>query len=254
MKLYNRIVVKNIDGVHTMAIKTVLLDMDGTLLNMGESAFEKEYLKRMVMFLEQRYPEKGKDLVKCVGYGAEMMKVSDGSRTNLEVFWEGFEKVSGMSRDVFEPVVTQYYQTDFTHIGDTYVPDEDMQKAVRLLAEKGVQLLVATTPVIPRIANDERVRWSGLSDIPWLDVTSFETYNYSKPNVNYFKQICEIHGLNPAECLMVGDSLVKDYPAAELGMDFYLLLNEDSPEADQQKAFEGKKGTRKEFLAYVESL
>ena len=34
----------------------------------------------------------------------------------------------------------------------------------------------------------------------------------------------------------------------------YLLLNEDSPEADQQKAFEGKKGNRQEFLAYVESL
>ena len=75
-----------------MAVKTVLFDMDGTLLNMGESAFEKEYLKRMVIFLEQRYPGHGKDLVKAVGYGAEMMKVSDGSRTNLEVFWEGFEK------------------------------------------------------------------------------------------------------------------------------------------------------------------
>ena len=34
-----------------MAIKTVLIDMDGTLLNMGESAFENEYLKRMVIFL-----------------------------------------------------------------------------------------------------------------------------------------------------------------------------------------------------------
>ena len=51
---------------------------------------------------------------------------------------------------------------------------------------------------------------------------------------------------------MIGDSLVKDYPATELGMDFYLLLNEDSPEAEKQ--FEGKKGTRKELLAYVESL
>ena len=81
-----------------MAIKTVLIDMDGTLLNMGESAFENEYLKRMVIFLEQRYPGKGKDLVKAVGYGAEMMKISDGSRTNLEVFWEGFEKASGYTR------------------------------------------------------------------------------------------------------------------------------------------------------------
>lgn len=235
-----------------MAIKTVLFDMDGTLLNMGESAFEKEYLKRMVLFLEQRYPGYGKDLVKAVGYGAEMMKVSDGSHTNLEVFWEGFEKASGKTREEIEPVITQYYQTDFTHIGDTYVPDEDMQNAVRTLHQKGYQLLVATTPVVPRIANDERVRWSGLSDIPWLDVTSFETYNYSKPNVKYFEQICSKYQLNPAECLMIGDSLVKDYPATELGMDFYLLLNEDSPEAEKQ--FEGKKGTRKELLAYVESL
>ncbi|MBQ7026356.1 MAG: HAD family hydrolase, partial [Peptococcaceae bacterium] len=164
-----------------MAIKTVLIDMDGTLLNMGESAFENEYLKRMVIFLEQRYPGKGKDLVKAVGYGAEMMKISDGSRTNLEVFWEGFEKASGYTRAEIEPVITQYYQTDFTHIGDNYVPDENMQKAVRLLQEKGYQLLVATTPVVPLIANEERVRWSGLSDINWLDITSFETYNYSKP-------------------------------------------------------------------------
>ena len=235
-----------------MTIKTVLFDMDGTLLNMGESAFEKEYLKRMVLFLEQRYPGYGKDLVKAVGYGAEMMKVSDGSRTNLEVFWEAFEKASGKTRDEIEPVITQYYQTDFTHIGDTYVPDEDMQNTVRTLHQKGYQLLVATTPVIPHIANEERVRWSGLSDIPWLDVTSFETYNYSKPNVKYFEQICSKYQLNPAECLMIGDSLVKDYPATELGMDFYLLLNEDSPEAEKQ--FEGKKGTRKELLAYVESL
>lgn len=235
-----------------MAIKTVLFDMDGTLLNMGESAFEKEYLKRMMLFLEQRFSGKGKEIVKCIGYGAEVMKVSDGSRTNLDVFWEGFEKASGVSRDIVEPVVTEYYQSDFTGIGDGYVPDENMQKAVRLLHEKGIQLLVATTPVLPRIANEERVRWSGLSDIPWLDITSFETYNYSKPNVKYYDQICRIHDLNPEECLMVGDSLVKDYPAAELGMDFYLLLNEDSPEAEKQ--FTGKKGSRKDLLAYVESL
>ena len=101
-------------------------------------------------------------------------------------------------------------------------------------------------------ANEERVRWSGLSDIPWVDVTSFETYNYSKPNVKYFQQICEKYNLNPAECMMVGDSLVKDYPATELGMDFYLLLNEDSPEAEQ--AFTGRKGDRKAFLKFVQSL
>ncbi len=235
-----------------MMVKTVLIDMDGTLLNMGESAFEKEYLRRMVIFLEQRYPGKGKDLVKAVGYGAEMMKVSDGTRTNLDVFWEGFEKASGYTREEIEPVITQYYQTDFTHIGDDYVPDQDMQEAVRTLAQKGYQLIVATTPVVPLIANQERVRWSGLADIPWQDITSFETYNYSKPNVKYFQQICDKYALNPSECLMIGDSLIKDYPATELGMEFFLILNEDSPEAEQN--FTGRKGDRKALLEFVKSL
>ena len=67
-------------------IKTVLFDLDGTLLNMGESAFEKEYLRRMVLFLEQRYPGQGKALVKAVGYGAEAMKKSDGTRRNALIF------------------------------------------------------------------------------------------------------------------------------------------------------------------------
>ena len=234
-----------------MAIKTVLIDMDGTLLNMGESAFETEYVKRMVIFLEQRYPGKGKDLVKAVGYGGEMMKVSDGSRTNYDVFWEAFEKVSGYTREEIEPVITVYYQTDYTHIGDDYVPDADMQAAVRLLQEKGYQLIVATTPVVPLIANQERVRWSGLADIPWKDITSFETYNYSKPNVKYFEQICEKHGLNPKECMMIGDSVVKDYPATELGMEFFLIVNEGASEAEQN--FTGKKGDRKALLEYVQN-
>lgn len=233
-------------------LKTILFDMDGTLLNMGESAFEKEYLKRMVLFLEKRYPGKGKDIVKAVGYGAEAMKVSDGSRSNLDVFWKAFTKVSGYSRHEMEPVITMYYLTDFTHIGDDYVSDGDMQAAVRLLNEKGYQLLVATTPVVPYIANAERIRWTGLADIPWLDLTSFDGYSYSKPNPAYFRQVCEKFHLQPEECMMIGDSLTKDYPATELGMEFFLILNEDSPEAEQQ--FTGRKGNRKDLLAFVESL
>jgi HAD superfamily hydrolase (TIGR01549 family) len=167
------------------------------------------------------------------------------------VFWESFEKASGYTREEIEPVITVYYQTDYTHIGDDYVPDQDMQNAVRLLQEKGYELIVATTPVVPLIANQERVRWSGLADIPWKDITSFETYNYSKPNLNYYQQICDKYNLNPAECMMIGDSLVKDFPSTKLGMDFFLILNADSPEAEQN--FNGKKGDRKALLEYVQN-
>ena len=111
---------------------------------------------------------------------------------------------------------------------------------------------MATTPVVPLIANEERVRWSGLSDINWLDITSFETYNYSKPNLKYYQQICDKYSLNSAECLMIGDSLIKDFPATELGMEFFLILNADSPEAEQN--FTGRKGDRAALLEFVKGL
>lgn len=38
----------------------VFFDMDGTLLNMGESAFEKEYLQRMLLFLSANFRAKAK--------------------------------------------------------------------------------------------------------------------------------------------------------------------------------------------------
>lgn len=230
----------------------VWFDMDGTLLNMGESAFEKEYLKRMVLFFEQRFSGQGKAIVKAVAYSAEAMKQNDGQQSNEAVFWQAFETVSGLQREAMEPLFLQYYGTDYAHIGDDYVPDADMKALVHLLQEKGYGLVVATNPLVPQIANRERVRWAGVDDVQWLEITSFEGYSSCKPQVRFYQEICDKLQLDPADCLMVGNSLTDDLPSVELGMDFYLMLNEDSDEAC--RAFAGKKGSRKDLLEWVKSL
>ena len=51
---------------------------------------------------------------------------------------------------------------------------------------------------------------------------------------------------------MIGDSLIKDFPATELGMEFFLILNADSPEAEQN--FTGRKGDRAALLEFVKGL
>ncbi len=232
-------------------ISYVFFDMDGTLLNMGESAFEKEYLKRMVLFFEQRFSGKGKDIVKAVAYSAEAMKRNDGKQNNEAVFWQAFEKASGLKRAAVEPLFLQYYGTDYAHIGDDYVPDTDMQALVHLLQEKGYGLVVATNPLVPQIANRERVRWAGVSDVDWLEITSFEGYSSCKPQVQFYQQICDKLQIAPQQCLMVGNSLVDDLPATELGMAFYLMLNDDSEEAC--KAYTGQKGNRRDLLEWVQS-
>lgn len=226
--------------------------MDGTLLNMGEHAFEKETLKRMNDFFEKKFPGKGKVIVTAVGCGIESMKKNDGKQTNELVYWQAFEQACGYKRAELEPLFFEFYRTDYARIGDDYVPDENMKELVHLLEAKGYQLIVATNPLVPQIANQQRVLWSGTGDVNWLEITSFENYSSAKPNVRFYQEICKRFRLEPQECLMVGNSIRDDGAAQELGMEFYLILNEDSAEAVQD--YRGRKGSRKDLLELVRGL
>lgn len=230
----------------------VFFDMDGTLLNMGESAFEKEYLKRMVLFFEQRFPGKGKDIVKAVGYSAEVMKKNDGQQSNEVLFWQAFEKMTGQTRAVFEPQFLEYYATDYARIGDDYEPNPAMKALVHLLDQKGYQLVVASNPLVPQIANQQRVRWAGVDDVKWLEITSFEKYGSCKPSPQFYQEICDRLQLNPQDCIMIGNSITDDGAAQEIGMEFYLLLGEN-PEQNVA-AYTGQKGNREALLALVQAL
>lgn len=226
--------------------------MDGTLLNMGEHAFEKETLKRMNDFFEKKFPGKGKVIVTAVGCGIESMKKNDGKQSNELVYWQAFEQACGYKRAELEPLFLEFYRTDYARIGDDYVPDENMKELVHLLEAKGYQLIVATNPLVPQIANQQRVLWSGTDDVNWLEITSFENYSSAKPNVRFYQEICKRFRLEPQECLMVGNSIRDDGAAQELGMEFYLILNEDSAEAVQD--YRGRKGSRKDLLELVRGL
>ena len=226
--------------------------MDGTLLNMGEHAFEKETLKRMNDFFEKKFPGKGKVIVTAVGCGIESMKKNDGKQSNELVYWQAFEQACGYKRAELEPLFFEFYRTDYARIGDDYVPDENMKELVHLLEAKGYQLIVATNPLVPQIANQQRVLWSGTGDVNWLEITSFENYSSAKPNARFYQEICKRFRLEPQECLMVGNSIRDDGAAQELGMEFYLILNEDSAEAVQD--YRGRKGSRKDLLELVRGL
>ena len=187
-----------------------------------------------------------------MGCGIESMKKNDGKQSNELVYWQAFEQACGYKRAELEPLFFEFYRTDYARIGDDYVPDENMKELVHLLEAKGYQLIVATNPLVPQIANQQRVLWSGTGDVNWLEITSFENYSSAKPNVRFYQEICKRFRLEPQECLMVGNSIRDDGAAQELGMEFYLILNEDSAEAVQD--YRGRKGSRKDLLELVRGL
>lgn len=47
--------------------------------------------------------------------------------------------------------------------------------------------------------------------------------HFCKPNPNYYLEISRMIGVAPEDCLMIGDDPENDGPAAEVGMDTFLL-------------------------------
>lgn len=230
----------------------ILFDMDGTLLELDESGFEAEYMHRAKVFFEQQSPEKGKYIVKGIGQSVKAMRHNDTSYSNEEIFWQCVEEASGLQRHVLRPLFVQYYSSTYAQIGDTYQANPDTIQIVETLARKGYELVVATNPMLPQIANEYRLHWCQLEHINWREITGFENYSRCKPDPQYYQQICNRLHIKPQQCTMIGNSLHDDFPATEIGMDFYLLLDEHADAAE--KNYTGAKGTRKDLLQLVMDL
>ena len=69
------------------------------------------------------------------------------------------------------------------------------------------------------------MRWAGFTPDDFEIYTTYENIGYSKPNPEYFRQVAESIGVEPENCLMVGNDVGDDMVAAELGMKVFLLTD-----------------------------
>ena len=94
-----------------------------------------------------------------------------------------------------------------------------------MLKAMGVGRILATNPLFPAIATHSRVRWAGLKpeDFGWI--STYENSRFSKPNPDYYRDLLKQNGLEPEECLMVGNDVAEDMIAGTLGMDVFLLTD-----------------------------
>ena len=207
-----------------MALTTVLFDLDGTLLPMDYDLFIKTYfglLSKNVAPLGYE-PEA---LVKAVWKGTMDMVKNDGVRTNETVFWDTFCAICGEAARAHIPQFDQFYRTDFQKVRDTCGCTPEAAGIVAFCKERGLNTVLATNPVFPHVATESRIRWAGLQEEDFALVTTYENSRYCKPNPAYYREVCDALGVLPEECLMVGNDVNDDMPAAALGMRVFLLTD-----------------------------
>lgn len=207
-----------------MAITTVLFDLDSTLLPMDQEVFIKDYFGRLAKKLVPHGYEP-KKLIEAVWAGTKAMVKNTGKKTNEAAFWEAFDKYFGYPASKDASVHQDFYHNEFNAVKNVCGFDPMATRIVGWLKQTNIRLVLATNPLFPSIATENRIRWAGLDPQDFEYFTTFENSHYCKPNLDYYREIMDKLHLKPEECLMVGNDVQEDMVAEQLGMKVFLLTD-----------------------------
>lgn len=209
-----------------MSIKAVLFDLDGTLLPLDQDLFIKLYFKEITEYLVKNGGYDPEAFMKAMWQGIGAMINNDGSQTNEEAFWAVFSKLFGEERVKKDyPVFERFYIERFSNTKTASKNTVWSKRIVDFLKKREKAVVLATNPVFPSIATNNRMGWVGLAPNDFDLVTTYESIGYCKPNPHYYTEIAKRIGVLPSECLMVGNDVSDDMIAATVGMDVFLLTD-----------------------------
>ncbi|HHT36334.1 MAG TPA: HAD family hydrolase [Firmicutes bacterium] len=202
-------------------MKAVLFDLDGTLLETSFDTLLEAYFKGVSASFAEWLPQD--EFVRhLMASTYAMINSSDPTRTNIEVFADEFFPRTNLDPSLMA-LFDRYYIEEFPRLKYLAKKHPLAEKVVKTAFAYTNKVVIATNPVFPFEPIAERLRWAGVDDFPYALITHGEIMHYCKPNPNYYLEISEKIGVDPRDCLMIGDDPENDGPAAEVGMDTFIL-------------------------------
>lgn len=208
-------------------LRALLFDLDGTLLPLEFNEFVPVYFAELSIKFQDVFPDG--DLPKLITAATDAMVYNDGSRSNSDAFWTDFVESTGQPRDFLEPRFEEFYLSDFGRLGDNVDSWPEVVRVVEEVRNAGLKTVLATNPVFPRSAVEQRLTWAGLDPSLFDLITDYENMRYAKPNPEYYMQIASDIGVQTEDCLMVGNDVGLDLaPARAAGMATFMVENDYS--------------------------
>lgn len=232
--------------------KAILFDLDGTLLPMDMEEFTTGYFKFLCKKLK-KYGFDDAKLVKTIWTGTKAMAMNDGSVKNRDRFWNTFAEILDGPVEEIDADCLDFYGNEFDQAVCFTQANPMAKDAVALAHEKAEKVVLATNPLFPMVGHDTRMSWVGLKREDFDLVTSYESDSFCKPNPCYFKSVCERIGVEPSECLMIGNDEKEDmFCATAAGIDAYLVT--DTMIASEEYPWNGPRGTFSEMMEMLKKL
>ncbi len=203
-------------------IQAILFDLDGTLLDVDLDKFISNYLKLLAQSVAHIVPSR--KFISKIQKASRAVEENNGYTTNEEVYANVFFPLEGHTREVIEPFFDKFYEQDFSKLRQYTRKKPEARSVVQTAFDKGYDVVIATTPILPATAIEQRLEWAGVADFPYRLITTIENSNATKSltHLLYYEQILDKIGYPPDACLMVGDD-EKDMIAASLNMQTFFI-------------------------------
>ncbi|HYF78206.1 MAG TPA: HAD family hydrolase [Symbiobacteriaceae bacterium] len=233
-------------------LRTILFDLDGTLLPIDTDQFVSQYLQALAAHVGHLIPPEqlGRQIMAST---YAMIKDTSPERTNAQVFAADFFAKVGHAEGDLMPVFDEFYRQKFPGLRSACPGLPGLgREMVQAAVDQGYEIALCTNPLFPREAIEERMRWVGILDMPWRLVTTYEFMHACKPQPAYYQEVLSRLERKPEECLMVGNDFEEDGVAAKLGINVffvtdYLIKRTDAPLPP------GRHGTAAEFLGRLKA-
>ena len=219
---------------------TLLLDLDGTLLNTNMDSFIPAYFQALSRELAPHIaPE---IMVRALMSGTKrMMESDDFSKTLEQVFNAVFYPQINSSREKIADTLENFYDDIFPTLGGVTTPKPEAKTFIDWAFSQGFHVAIATDPLFPRKATHHRLRWAGFEPEQFELVSSFEEFHFSKTHPAYYAEVLGRMGWHDGPVLMVGDDMDRDIlPAQMLGLATYHVDDKPASPSGPEAGARGK--------------
>ena len=180
--------------------EAILIDLDGTLLPMDQDVFVERFFAAFCEFAGKLGYEK-KLFKRAMQSATFVMSKNDGRASNNTIFWN----------------------TDVAEVKSCVGREPLAAELIKLAHEKAGKVVLATNPLFPACAITARLNWAGLDGSDFDHITDYCGSKYCKPDPRYFADLFAKLKVNANNCLMIGNDVAEDTPAADFGADVFLL-------------------------------
>jgi FMN phosphatase YigB (HAD superfamily) len=202
------------------SLQAILFDLDGTLLDVNMNEFLPHYFQALAARVAHLMPPD--PFMQRLRQATQVMVANDGRDTNAAVFAQAFYPVGDYTRQDIEALLEDFYAHDFPKLRRYARRDPHARPVVQAALDKGYDVVIATNPLFPATAVQQRIAWAGVADLPYRWISTFENSRAAKPNLLYYEQILDMLDCPAESSMMVGDEDM-DMVAAHLGCRTFLV-------------------------------